>query len=359
MAMPGSTITDISAGAAQTIGRYFSVISVVPSSLYVTFVYLLIASGSWAHPPDWRQAFSSIEHPGISGIAFIAFVSIGLGIIIHPIQFAIVQFLEGYWGVGRVALSFRAQRILRYQEICETLERRQDSAGKVLNDWKAAGVKTTARSRVRFNAQYFEAKRVRDTAFPPFFDQIMPTRLGNMLRRAEVQAGSQYGMNALQSVPHLLMIAPEKHVSYVNDQRTLLDLAVRMTFLSAAATITAVLFLWPYGLWTLVALFPYSITYLSYRGGIVAARHYGSAISLLINLNRFRLYEELHLPLPATTEDERDLNKSLNKLFAYDVDEDVRYKHPVADDGIDAAVDAQAETSGGALQLSTPPETGT
>jgi len=345
MTMPGTTVTDISAGAAQAIGRYFSVISVVPSSLYVTFVYLLIASGSWAHPPDWRQAFIALEHPGVSGLAFLAFLSIGLGIIIHPIQFAIVQFLEGYWGASQAALAIRTQRILYYQKLCERLERAQNSASEVLNSWKDAGVKATAHSRAPFNSQYSEAKRVRDTAFPPLLDQIMPTRLGNILRRAEIQAGSQYGMNALQSVPHLLMIAPEKHASYVNDQRTLLDLAVRMTFLSAVATGTAVLFLWPYGPWVLVTLFPYAITYLSYRGAVVAARHYGSALSLLINLDRFRLYEELHLQLPATTEDERDLNERMARLFAYDIDEDVRYEHP-AGSGKDAAEDAAGETGG-------------
>jgi len=345
MAMPGTTVTDISAGAAQAIGRYFSVISVVPSSLYVTFVYLLVVSGSWVHRPDWRHAFTALEHPGISGLAFLAFLSIGLGIVVHPIQFAIVQFLEGYWGTSRAALVIRTQRILHYQKLCKKLERTQNSANGVLVNWESLGVKASAHSRAQFNSQYAEAKRVRDTAFPPLLDQVMPTRLGNMLRRAVIQAGSQYGMNALQSIPHLLMIAPEKHVSYVNDQRTLLDLAVRMTFLSAAATGTAVLFLWPYGLWVLVALFPYVITYLSYRGAVVAARHYGAAFSLLINLNRFRLYEELHLQLPATTEDERDLNEDLKSLLAYDIDEDVPYKHPAVS-GQGAASDAAGETDG-------------
>src|SRR5277367_7173928 len=80
MAMPGTAITDITTGAAQAIGRYFSVISIVPSSLYVTFVYLLIASGSWTHSPDWEHAFTSLEHPGVSGVALLGFLSIGLGI---------------------------------------------------------------------------------------------------------------------------------------------------------------------------------------------------------------------------------------------------------------------------------------
>jgi hypothetical protein len=259
-------------------------------------------------------------------------LSIGLGIIIHPIQFAVVQFLEGYWGAGPVAVAIRSQRVLHYQKLCQELERKRRSANAMLLKLEKGDVKATAYSRARLHTEFLEAIRVRDIAFPRRLDEIMPTRLGNALRRAEVQAGSQYEMNALQSVPRLLMIAPEKHVSYVNDQRTLLDLAVRMAFLSAVATGTAVLFLWPYGLWALVALFPYGITYVSYRGAVVAARHYGFALSLLIDLDRFRLYDELHLPLPATTQDERDLNKVLKSLFAYDIDESVQYKHPTAEE---------------------------
>jgi hypothetical protein len=329
VAIPGTAITDIGAGAAQAMGRYFSVISVVPSAFYVIFVYLLIASGSWTGSPDWGQAFAALEHPGISGFAFLAFLSIGLGIVIHPIQFAIVQLLEGYWGTNPMALAVRSRRITHYQKTCEKLEYLQESAYAELNN-SNTDVGESNQDRIRLYSQYVEARRARDADFPALFREIMPTRLGNKLRLAESQAGSQYGMNALQAVPHLLMIAPQEQVSYVNDQRTLLDLAVRMTFLSAVATGTAVLFLWPYGLWALVAVLPYGITYLSYRGAVTAAGHYGSALSLLINLNRFRLYEELHLPLPATTVDERELNEALSNLFAFDPDEDVRYKHPAA-----------------------------
>jgi len=152
-----------------------------------------------------------------------------------------------------------------------------------------------------------------------------------MLRRYESQAGSQYGMDALQVVPHLLSIAPANHVDYVSDQRSQLDLAVRMTFISMAASATAVLFLWPYGLWILVAAIPYLLAYLSYRGSVVAGGHYGSALDTLINLDRFVLYEQLHLPLPADTISERWRNEQMNRLFEYNGTEFVTYKHPVKD----------------------------
>ena len=86
------------------------------------------------------------------------------------------------------------------------------------------------------------------------FDEFMPTRLGNVLRRAESLAGSQYGIDALQAVPHLLLITPPNHIDYVNDQRWQLDLAVRMVFLSAVATGSAIIFLCRDGAWVLIAL---------------------------------------------------------------------------------------------------------
>jgi len=319
-------IADVGTGAAQAIGRYFSVISVVPSSFYVTFVYLLIASGSWKHPPNWSNAFASLGHLGATGIALLAFFSIGIGLVIHPIQFAIVQFFEGYWGSGPVADVIRAQRIQRYRSLWDELYGKQADASEELLDPRT---EADHPKWVRLRSRYEETSRAR-SALPRAIDEVMPTRLGNVLRRNESLAGSQYGLSALEVVPLLLLIAPDNHVDYVNDQRSLLDLAVRMTFMSIAASATAVLFLWPRGLWVLIAMIPYALAYVSYRGSIVAAQHYGWALDALINLDRFTLYEKLHLKAPATTQEERIANARLSQLlFDYGYAEAVAYKHPV------------------------------
>ena len=323
--MSNGGIADVGTGAAQAIGRYFSVISVIPSSLYVAFVYLLVASGSWKHSPDWNHAFTSFQHISIGGIAALAFLSIGLGLIIHPMQFALVQFLEGYWGTVPAIQSIRAKRILHYQRICKKLRKERTDALTSLESLPEQAVGPDA-ARARFISQRAEALRIRDY-FPSGTDDIMPTRLGNMLRRYESQAGRQYNMDALVVVPHILLIAPPNHVDYVDDQRSQLDLAVRMTFISILASATALFFLWPYGSWVLIAVIPYVLAYLSYRGSVIAGGHYGSAFDALINLNRFTLYEQLHLPLPVDTKDERLTNKKMKGLFEYSPAV-VAYKHP-------------------------------
>ncbi len=333
--MSNGGIIDISSGAAQSIGRYFSVISVVPSSLYVIFVYTLVTSGSLQHSPNWSHAFKSLEQLGLGGVTLLAFLSIALGVIIHPAQFAIVQFFEGYWGNTYVAQAIRAQRILRYQQLCIKLRNERIRTKRSLAQLQKSGADTAA-NRARPLSVLSEVTRVRDN-FPRAIDNIMPTRLGNILRRAESQAGSQYGLDALIAVPHILMVAPASHTEYVNDQRSQLDLAVRMTFMSALASATAFLFLWHCRFWLFIVVIPYALTYLSYRGSVVAAGHYGSALDTLVNLDRFALYQQLHLELPAGTTEEREMNVELARLFDYDDDATIIYQHPVNDeDGHDS-----------------------
>ena len=328
--MADGGIIDAGAGVANSIGRYFSVVSFIPSSLYVLFVYLLVASGSWHHSPDWNHAFVSLGHLGVDGVVLLTFLGVGLGIFIHPVQFSIVQFFEGYWGKRSISQDIRYRRIVYYQRLCRKLNRDVSYAKEKLD----AREKDDLTMRAPIRSKGDEADRVR-RMFPADLNEVMPTRLGNVLRRAESQAGSQYGIDALQAVPHLLLIAPANHVDYVNDQRSQLDLAVRMTFISVVAVATSIIFLWPDGAWVLIALIPYGLAYFSYRGSVVAAGHYGYALETLINLNRFALYQQLHVKLPASTEKEQEMNAALRNLLGYKPYRTIHYEHQVAGDGTD------------------------
>jgi len=164
--------------------------------------------------------------------------------------------------------------------------------------------------------------------YPLEVDDTMPTRLGNVLRRYERQAGVQYGLEATGVIRHVGLVAAPERVAYVSDQRQLLDLSVRMSATSIFATFMAIAFLWHHGLWLLIALIPYGVAYLSYRGAVVVAHQYGSAVSAMIDLDRFALYENLRLPRPVSTADERRLNARLMGLINHDTEAVVRYQYP-------------------------------
>ena len=326
-------VVQTGASAAQAVGRYFSVISVIPCMILVAYVYLLISSGSWNHPPDWSYAIQSLEHLGVGGVAVLVLVGFGLGLAIHPLQFAVVQFFEGYWGVSRPALRMRSERIMRYQRQFREIDERGMKASDVLAHWEDIAEVDPDRGlsavqQVPFRNTSDETARFLANNRPEGDKSVMPTRLGNVLRSFELSAGSQYGLDSLAVVPLLLLIAPDSHVDYVNDQRSQLDLAVRMIFISLMATAATVFFLWLYPLWALAAIIPYAIAYLSYRGSVVAARGYGSALKMLIDLNRFRLYEQLHVRNPGSNDEEIRANRQVSALLRGEPAR-IFYEHPV------------------------------
>ena len=63
--------------------------------------------------------------------------------------------------------------------------------------------------------------------------RMMPTRLGNVLRRYEDTAGRQYGLDIVRIAPHLNLVARPEHREYVDDCRKGLDLGVRLCVLFA------------------------------------------------------------------------------------------------------------------------------
>jgi hypothetical protein len=165
-------------------------------------------------------------------------------------------------------------------------------------------------------------------SYPALLQQTLPTRLGNILRRHEMLAGSVYGLDAILSVPRVGLLAPSPEVDYVEDQRMQLEMAVRTSFLGAVASAVTVVFMWWHTWWILLALGPYAVAYLAYRGATVVAVSYGIALGVLLELNRFVLYERLRLPLPQNTDMERRQNDELMRAFAQDWNGSLPYNHP-------------------------------
>lgn len=303
--MASTSLANVTAGTGQAIGRYFSVVSMVPSTLLVIYVFLLVSSGAWSGYPEWRAAVQSLTDLGIGSVATLLVGGVALGLLIHPIQTSIVQFFEGYWGASDLARYARSARIAHHQRRFEIIERKD----------------------VEEDNQ--EARRLRNS-YPEKLDWVMPTRLGNVLRSYEMRVGRQYGLEALTILPHMALVARTVDVRYLDDQRAQLDLAVRLSFTALLACTLSVVFLWRDGLWLLVAMVPYGFAYLAYRGAIVTAHEYGMAMTTLVDLNRFALYERMRIPMPDDIEEETEINDRLMSMMKLYRSQGVAldYEHP-------------------------------
>jgi hypothetical protein len=320
-------LASIAGATRESIGRYFSLVSAIPSFILTVWTFLLIRSGAWWHSPDVSQAIGALSGLGFSGVAALTFATIVTGLVLHPLQFTFVQLTEGYWGSGQIATEARSRRMWWYWRRLTAQRLQLANANSQLNNRPAAGHDPDPRGRLRLVAARDEAGRVHASQ-PRNLDQVMPTRLGNVLRYYEAAAGAPYGLNAIRVMPYLARVAPSGDMAYVTDQRSLLDLAIRMTVISLIACAVSTLFLWQRGIWLLLALVPYVIGWLSYRGAVVAAGEYGRALAAVIALNRFTLYDRLNIPRPTDTNSERTANKTLGLLLAYNPRVSVTYRPP-------------------------------
>lgn len=300
-------------GAAGSIGRYFAAINTIPSLMLVLLVFFLISSGSWFGPPDVGQAWRALNDLGVGGSALLVLAALVLSLVLHPLQFSTVQLFEGYWGTSSLAQKLMEERVGyhkgRYWRLVDILGKaaKGDSGP---SSWR----------------QLQEAGRVIER-YPKGDEYIMPTRLGNVLRRYEMLAGSNYGLDSFVAIPLIGSIAPPEQVEYLNDRRTQLDLAVRTSLAAFLACGISFVFLWRHGMWLLVVLFFYGMGYLAYRGAVVAAESYGLALVNIIDLNRFDLYRKMHLRLPKDSQIEGRRNKKLMKFLRYEPTS-LTYEHP-------------------------------
>jgi hypothetical protein len=313
--MAAPSIADAALTAGSKVGRYFSIVTMVPTLFLVLWVYLLIRSEAWRAEPNMEALGARLTEWSIPQIAWLLLATFVLALFLHPLQFATVQLLEGYWGSSVVALGAMRLRVARHRKRAQDLERRVNKLDQVIEESfekhpTYSDDENYSQRLDRYldspNANHLVPHVVARDALQNRYERypegrrIMPTRLGNTLRRYEDAVGAQYGLDAITTAPHFSLVIPEPHLAYLRDSRQLLDTTVRLCFVSLLATLITVAALLTDGVWLLVAVVPHALAYLAYRAAIAAADEYGTAVATIIDLDRFALYEHLGVPRHGT-----------------------------------------------------------
>lgn len=326
-------------------GRYFNLVSFVPSLALVVWSWLLISSHPWQGHPDLTRAFHTLAHTSLAGAAWLTTAALGIALFVHPLQFATIQLMEGYWGASRSANAIASARTLMYRQrlrasfidgqcLQEKIDSRCDQILKQNysrdsqvpedpDDDELPGLRQEVLDAgdgdnlVPALIARQALARQAETG-PEEGHRVMPTRLGNALRRFEDLAGSQYGLDAVSVAPHLHFVIPDRHVTYLRDSRQGLDTSVRLCAMSLIATAVTSALLLVDGLWILLSVGPYALAYIAYRGAVAAAEDYGVAFTTIVDLDRFALYDALRVGKPANTAAERKLNADLMRLLSTD-----------------------------------------
>jgi len=324
----------------QSIGRYFALISMIPSLLLVLWTYALIASGSLSGTPSLHSVEVALSDWSVGKVAGIVLASLAVALVLHPLQFITTQLLEGYWGTSllarqamKVRIAYHRKRQRRLVQLVGSSNRKRNAmCMEILRDEfdKHPERKKDSRMRSKRIEEVMNAKtgdRIMGyvaagqealdelNGYPDDLTRILPTELGNALRNFEDSTGRQYGLQILPIAPHLHLVAPPRHLEYLEDAREEMDSAIRICTVGLVATALSAGFLMTKGLWLLWAALPYSVSYLSYKGAVSAAQGYGAVVATVLDLDRFLLYSELGLNTPKDSAEEREANVKLMQLL--------------------------------------------
>ena len=293
-------------GLGRDIGARFALVGLLPAVVLALFVLALLWSGAPGEAPDLDRILDQARELDAWAGALLFLALLVAAIVMQPLQLGLVRLLEGYWP-RRLAARGRARYVRRVDALeATTAPRRKPLTAEEL------ATMSQAATELRL--------------LPPR-EHVMPTRLGNALRAAEVRAGEPYGLDAVVAWPRLYPLLSDPVRAVVDGQRDALDVNARFCTVFAAGAVIAAALLATHGWWLLVPVACLVLAWLAYRAAVAAAIAYGESIRTAVDLHRFTLLAAFHLPLPATPEEERALNARLSRFLLQGVPLDAPYTH--------------------------------
>lgn len=221
-------------------------------------------------------------------------VAFFLAYVLAALTRPVYRFLEGY----SPRLPFRPRLLKRHHRIFEEL----------LSEEETTERPSVAYSRVR----------ERIDAYPRSSRNMMPTKLGNVLRASETYGREQYGLDIALLWPQVVGVSPTPAVGAVEASRSALDFFIGICVLGPTFAICSLAVAIHSGeWWALLGLCGMAVAWLSYEGAVAAAHEYGSALRGLAELARKPLADALMVEIPSTIEEERKLWEAISDYAAW------------------------------------------
>jgi hypothetical protein len=326
----GTAMTDFGLirGGIKGLGAGAYLVNVLPSAVMTLGLLALITSHlyPWSEPlrdaqgreisPGVASITNSLESLGALGAVLLAFAILVITVLIRPFQISAVQWLEGY-SDRRVTAPFlalavewhtRRRSLLRarshHQEMLQSFATRQFEA-----------VALQARINHRAGRIISSAKEALGN-YPNQVEDIMPTLLGNMLRRAEQSAGERYGLDTVVTYPCLYPYLSPRLSQEAQTQSNVLDAASMFTIIDAFLAVAASPLLVRGDAWSLIPAGLTLIAVMSYRGAKSAAGRYAVVLAAAFDLHRFDMLRAMHRRLPDNAVDEYSDNQELCRVLA-------------------------------------------
>ncbi len=241
----------------------------------------------WAHWDILQQASALLI-----GLLVVFLSSLAM----KNMQFPAIQFLEGYWPrpLSRLDSYLVSRNKREFEKLSIELHKlkAEEESGLIASD---------KHGRLSWLESWSHNN-------PPAKRDLLPTRLGNLLRAREMAALSKYGLNSTVCWPRLWCLLPE-------------CLKESLTSSRAALNQSAELWLWGFLfiIWTARSYLavPISILWMlvAYRLALQTAAVYGDLVETAFDLHRFALYNALSWERPKDSDEEKIKGKDLSEFL--------------------------------------------
>lgn len=198
---------------------------------------------------------------------------------------SILRLFEGYWNIPKVGEFF----------------------AKIGRNWHRQKL---ANLGARFDEDPAAYEEVYLTyPLPEQTDHLMPTRLGNILKNAELYPFNRYGIDAVLFWPKLYPLFPAEFAAAIAQLRGGVDTMLLVTVLAAAFSLLSGVYLvivrapW----WLFLICFGGGVitAFTAYRGAMGAVMPYAEQIKTGFDIYRSDLLKKLRVPLPTTLAEEK------------------------------------------------------
>lgn len=298
----------------KEVGPRLSLLGLLPNLMLFGIVGALVAAGAPQREPTFKNLAAAAAGWGTGETLLLAVGLLVLALVVHPLQISLVRLLEGYWGNAPGARELAVHATAR--------QAKHRAALVAATRFEGAGQPDAA------TLQRMQASAALLAQRYPSAERLMPTALGNALRAAEDRPQRAYGLDGVVVWPRLYPLLPEAMHALLNDTRTQMDLALRLSAVFVLTAIVVAALLWPFPPWPALALIALVLARLSYHAGVQAAVAYGQVVEVAFDLHRFSLYTALHVSIPDHLENERRRNAQLSAFLRQNVAPSYGYTHP-------------------------------
>jgi hypothetical protein len=289
-------------------------------------VYLAGAGGLGTFAAAWAQ-WQAADKAVVSAL-FVLAVSL-VAFVLEFAQVSITRLFEGYWSGVPLLRSFGGRRRRRFERALETLDRRLEELSELIPAEETAGRPV---SHLKAEMNRLVERRL---GFPPpgYEAHLMPTRLGNLYKSAELYPHERYRIDSVVVWSRFREVLPDAFVGRLQEVKTAVDFLLLFSLLCLAFALFSVPYLvvrGAQGSLVVACACCLPLAWLAYRAALSPARAYAELLKVAFDLHRKALLKALGLRVPETLREERALWREVSDFIFRGIlpDDDWKFDAP-------------------------------